>query len=57
MRELTFDLRGLFVLTFYLHVPLMGDVSCLATEPSGPDCCHDNMAGYHVENRERGEKE
>lgn len=32
----------------------MGDVSCLATEPLGPDCCHDNMAGYHVENREGG---
>ncbi len=32
----------------------MGEVSCLATEHLGPYCCHDNMAGYHVENRKRG---
>ncbi len=32
-------------LALYLHVPLIGDVSCLATKQSGPDCCHDNMAG------------
>lgn len=33
----------------------MGDASCLATMPSGPDCCHDDVAGCHVENGEEGE--
>lgn len=35
-----------------LHVPLIGDVSCLATKQSGPDCCHDNMAGVSSSWRE-----
>lgn len=34
-------------LALYLHVPLVGDVSCLATTQSWPDCCHDNVARYH----------
>lgn len=36
----------------YLHAPLIGDVSCLATKQSGPDCCHDNMAGVSSSWRE-----